>query len=45
VAESIFLTRLGGEAKIHDFAIFYYEYLATLEDKKVGVGWSLKALG
>jgi hypothetical protein len=24
------------EAKIHD-EIFYYEYLATLEDKKVGV--------
>ncbi len=32
--ESIMLTR--EEAKKHD-AIFYYEYLATLEDKKVGV--------
>ncbi len=32
--ESIFLTK--EEAKIHD-SIFYYEYLATLEDKKVGV--------
>jgi hypothetical protein len=31
--ESIMLTR--EEAKIHD-SIFYYEYLATLEDKKVG---------
>ena len=31
--ESIFLTK--EEAKIHD-SIFYYEYLATLEDKKVG---------
>ena len=31
--ESIFLTR--EEAKIHD-SIFYYEYLATLEDEKVG---------
>jgi hypothetical protein len=32
--ESIMLTR--EEAKKHD-AIFYYEYLATLEDKKVGI--------
>jgi hypothetical protein len=32
--ESIVLT--PAEAKIHD-EIFYYEYLATLEDKKVGV--------
>jgi len=32
--ESIFLTRK--EAQVHD-GIFYYEYLATLEDKKVGV--------
>jgi hypothetical protein len=32
--ESIMLT--PAEAKIHD-EIFYYEYLATLEDKKVGV--------
>ena len=32
--ESIWLTKK--EAKIHD-SIFYYEYLATLEDKKVGV--------
>ena len=31
--ESIMLTKT--EAKIHD-SIFYYEYLATLEDKKVG---------
>ena len=31
--ESILLTK--HEAKIHD-EIFYYEYLATLEDKKVG---------
>jgi hypothetical protein len=31
--ESVMLT--GTEAKKHD-AIFYYEYLATLEDKKVG---------
>ena len=32
--ESIMLTR--EEATKHD-AIFYYEYLATLEDKKVGI--------
>ena len=32
--ESIMLTR--DEAIKHD-AIFYYEYLATLEDKKVGI--------
>jgi hypothetical protein len=32
--ESIFLTKT--EALEHD-KIFYYEYLATLEDKKVGV--------
>jgi hypothetical protein len=32
--ESILLTK--NEAKIHD-EIFYYEYLASLEDKKVGV--------
>ena len=32
--ESIMLTR--EEAIKHD-AIFYYEYLATLEDKKVGI--------
>jgi hypothetical protein len=32
--ESFLLTK--EEAKIHD-SIFYYEYLATLEDKKVGV--------
>ena len=32
--ESIFLTRT--EAQVH-YGIFYYEYLATLEDKKVGV--------
>ena len=32
--ESILLTK--HEAKIHD-EIFYYEYLATLEDKKVAV--------
>ena len=31
--ESIQLTKK--EAEIHD-SIFYYEYLATLEDKKVG---------
>ena len=27
--------KLSAAAKIHD-SIFYYEYLATLEDKKVG---------
>ena len=32
--ESIFLTKT--EAQEHD-KIFYYEYLATLEDKKVGI--------
>ena len=32
--ESIWLTK--EEAKIHD-SIFYYEYLASLEDKKVGI--------
>ena len=32
--ESIWLTK--EEAKIHD-SIFYYEYLASLEDEKVGV--------
>ena len=32
--ESIMLTRT--EAQVHD-SIFYYEYLATLEDKKVGI--------
>jgi hypothetical protein len=32
--ESIWLTK--EEAKKHD-AIFYYEYLATLEDKKIGI--------
>jgi hypothetical protein len=32
--ESIMLTRT--EAQVHD-GIFYYEYLATLEDKKVGI--------
>ena len=32
--ESIMLTR--AEAQVHD-SIFYYEYLATLEDKKVGI--------
>ena len=35
--ESIFLTK--EEAKIHD-SIFYYEYLATLEDKQLGTGGS-----
>ena len=35
--ESIMLTR--EEAKKHD-AIFYYEYLATEEDKKLGYGGS-----
>jgi len=35
--ESIMLTR--EEAKIHD-SIFYYEYLATEEDKKLGWGGS-----
>ena len=35
--ESIMLTR--EEAKIHD-SIFYYEYSATLEDKKLGWGGS-----
>lgn len=32
--ESFLLTK--EEAKIHD-SIFYYEYLASLEDKKVGI--------
>ena len=32
--KSIWLTK--EEAKIHD-SIFYYEYLASLEDKKVGI--------
>ena len=32
--ESIWLTK--EEAKKHD-TIFYYEYLATLEDKKIGI--------
>ena len=35
--ESVMLTR--EEAKKHD-AIFYYEYLATLEDEKIGYGGS-----
>jgi len=35
--ESVMLTR--EEAKKHD-AIFYYEYLATLEDNKIGYGGS-----
>ena len=35
--ESVMLTR--GEADKHD-AIFYYEYSATLEDKKLGWGGS-----
>jgi hypothetical protein len=35
--ESIMLTR--EEAKKHD-AIFYYEYMATEEDKKLGYGGS-----
>jgi hypothetical protein len=34
LANLLWLTK--EEAKIHD-AIFYYEYLATLEDKKVGI--------
>ncbi len=33
--ESVMLTR--EEAKKHD-AIFYYEYMATEEDKKLGLG-------
>ena len=32
--ESIMLTRT--EAQVHD-GIFYYEYLASMEDKKVGI--------
>ena len=35
--ESVMLTR--EEAKKHD-AIFYYEYMATLEDEKIGHGGS-----
>ena len=35
--ESVMLTK--EEAKKHD-AIFYYEYLATLEDEKIGQGSS-----